>query len=134
MHCTIVGDSLAVGVAAVAPYCDSRALPGIGSGDFLRRYAWSISGGQVLISLGANDGPNATTVQNLTLLRGRIAARQVFWLLPGQSPRARGAISAVARAFGDRMIDTTRVVGPDGIHLPRVAYQAIAQLSLLGGD
>ncbi len=134
MHCTILGDSLAMGVAAAAPHCESRTVLGIGSAEFLRRLSWSVSGDRVLISLGANDARDAATVQNLARLRGRVTARQVFWLLPGQSANGRRAISAVARAFGDVIIDTVGVVGPDGIHLPRLAYQAIVQLVLSESD
>ena len=131
MNCTIVGDSLAVGVANYAPQCEALARVGIGSGEYLRAYAQPISGERVVISLGANDGPNAETLENLMLLRGRITAREVFWLLPSRSNQARSAIHAAARAFGDHLIDTQPVAGPDGLHLSGRAYQAVSQLTMV---
>ena len=118
MHCTVAGDSLAIGVAAYATQCVALARVGIGSGEYLRTLARPIGGERVVISLGVNDGPGAATLQNLARLRGCITAQEVFWLLPGLSDHARAAIRRVAEAFGDRLIDTKGVVGPDHLHLP----------------
>ena len=131
MYCVIAGDSLAIGVAFDAPQCEALARVGIGSRKYLHAYAQPISSQRVMISLGANDGPHAETLENLMLLRGRITAREVFWLLPGRSDQARGAIHAVARAFGDRLIDTQPAVGPDRLHLSGRAYQALVQLTMV---
>lgn len=129
MTCIILGDSLAVGVAAFAPRCESRAWPGVGTADFLRRNIANSSGDRVLISLGANDRPEAATVETLIQIRTAIAARLVFWLLPGRPEHARRAIARVARSFGDTMIDTAPVAGDDRVHLPSRAYQALARLT-----
>lgn len=130
MLCTIAGDSLAVGVGTFTPQCEVLARVGIGSSEYLRVYAQPISSDRVVISLGANDDPNASTRENLSVLRSRITARQVFWLLPGRSERAREAIYSVARSHGDHLIDTEPAVGLDRLHLSGQAYQAVAQLTM----
>ncbi|MHB0729920.1 hypothetical protein ACX4MZ_21470 [Roseomonas mucosa] len=127
---TVADDSLAVGVAASAPQCEALARVGIGTGDYLRTFARPIGGDRVVISLGVNDGPGAATLENLAGLRGCITARDVFWLLPGQSDRARHAIQRVAAAFRDRLIDTRPAVRRDHLHLTRRAYWAVAQLTV----
>ncbi|MDT8278625.1 hypothetical protein RQ734_21430, partial [Roseomonas mucosa] len=92
----------------------------------LRTLVRPIGGDRVVFSLGSNDSPGAATLENLARLRGCITAREVFWLLPGLSDRAREAITRMVDAFGERLIDTKGVVSPDHLHLPARAYWPVA--------
>ena len=129
LACVVLGDSLAVGVGQARPDCRVAAVSGISSD----RYIEFLSGvGNVrtaIISLGVNDGPGTATEENLLRLRVRVSAVTVYWLLTGTNPRAREAVRAVARRFGDRLIDAAPLAGPDHVHPDRNGYAALAALT-----
>ncbi|BFL66222.1 hypothetical protein [Roseomonas mucosa] len=77
-RCAVLGDSLAVGAARHAPGCEVRARVGIGSAEFARTYAVApVRADAVLISLGANDGGRADTLDHLATVRAAVVARSV---------------------------------------------------------
>ncbi|MHB0664177.1 hypothetical protein [Roseomonas mucosa] len=128
-RCTVLGDSLAVGAARHALGCEVRARVGIGSAEFARTYAATpVRADAVLISLGANDGGRANTLDHLATVRAAVVARSVTWVLPARGEGARRAILAIARGLGDRIIETRAVTGGDGLHLTAQAYWAVAQI------
>ena len=128
-RCAVLGDSLAVGAARHAPDCEVRARVGIGSAEFARTYAVApVRADAVLISLGANDGGRADTLDHLATVRAAVVARSVTWILPARGDGARRAILAIARGLGDRIIETRAVTGGDGLHLTAQAYWAVAQI------
>ena len=58
----------------------------------------------------------------------RITATHVFWILPARPEITRGIIRDVARAFGDRLIETRGFTGRDGLHLAPQTYRTIASV------
>lgn len=130
-RCAVLGDSLAVGAARHAPGCEVRARVGIGSAEFARTYAATpVRADAVLISLGANDGGRADTLDHLVAVRAAVVARSVTWILPARGDGARRAILAIAGGLGDRIIETRAVTGGDGLHLTAQAYWAVAQIAI----
>lgn len=130
-RCAVLGDSLAVGAARHAPGCEVRARVGIGSAEFARTYAATpVRADAALISLGANDGGRADTLDHLAAVRAAVVARSVTWVLPARGEGARRAILAIALGLGDRIIETRAVTGGDGLHLTAQAYWAVAQIAV----
>jgi lysophospholipase L1-like esterase len=79
-----------------------------------------------VISLGANDaGDDAATLRTL---RTRVMAARVIWLLPARPATARAAIALVAAEYGDALVDTAPLAGPDGLHPTGAGYRRIAEL------
>jgi hypothetical protein len=117
--CLILGDSIAVGIAAALSAlhplgCDVRAKVGASTGAIAAMvpassYRW------VLISAGSNDPADSKIAARLRLLRGAIRSRQVIWIYP----RALGAawtVYRVAYQNGDRTIGLTSLGSTDGVH------------------
>ena len=130
-RCAVLGDSLAVGAALHAPGCEGRARVGIASVEFARSYAATpVRADAVLISLSANDGGRTDTLDHLATVRAAVVAHSVTWVLPARGEAARQAIRAIARALGDRTIETRAVTGGDGLHLTAQAYWAVAQIAV----
>ena len=127
--CVVMGDSIAVGVAEYRPECEAIAKSGINSARYIETLLETRTAKTVVISLGVNDGSTIDTLENLREVRRQVHGRTVFWLLPGIRPRAQWAIRTVAHEFGDRLIDTKPVAGPDHLHPTGVGYQRIAALT-----
>ncbi len=129
--CMILGDSLAVGVAAFRPNCLAVAQVGISSTVFVNTKGLDFEPAQTaLISLGANDWSPSSTLLNLRRLRAEVVANKVYWLIPHKSPQMRAAIIAAAADHGDFIIDTAPLVGPDDLHPTQSGYKKIADTVL----
>jgi lysophospholipase L1-like esterase len=127
--CVIIGDSIAVGTASQAPACRVNAEVGISSRSYARERVDQVNADTVVISLGANDHPsNLGAPEAMEIVRSRISARRVVWLLP--SCGARAAAIEVARRHGDATIDAAPFAGADGIHPTAYGYRTLATEAL----
>ena len=127
LHCAILGDSLAQGVALLRPDCLSDTRVGISSASYVSAHVVSVTVQTALLSLGVNDGPpTVETVKHLLTLRRGVRSQQVYWMLPARSDETRGMIQVIARIHGDTVIETRGSTGPDGLHLTGSAYRRVA--------
>lgn len=126
--CLVIGDSIAVGVGQYLPECHTEARVGITSRQFIHTLLSPREAGRVVISLGVNDDPAASTARNLRMVRENERGATVYWLLPANHEYARVAIRLVAAEFGDRVIDTAPQVGRDGLHPTGSGYRVLAKL------
>lgn len=118
MDCLVLGDSIAVGLAA-ASHCRSVAKVGISSPAYTKAHVSFPRAGVTVISLGSND---AGACACLKTLRSRISGA-VVWILPLNNPNARSLIHSVAAAHGDRVVGFSD--SNDGVH-PR-SYSALGK-------
>lgn len=126
--CLVVGDSIAVGTAealvADGLRCAVHAQVGASSGDTLRTLDRTAPAERALIALGSNDPRNPLLMRNLVALRQRIAAVRVTWLT-AYDRGAAAVTTAVARAFGDEVVQLGVHASNDGIH--PASYRRIAR-------
>jgi hypothetical protein len=132
-ECLIMGDSIAVGIGQAKPECATIARVGITSKkwnkDFSNHLTFKKSYKVVVISLSTNDMWNQTT-ESLYDIRSKVQSNMVVWVLPSQTlkPKQRAIVKAMAEEFGDKVLDITNKVGPDGIHPPNLdSYRKIAK-------
>ena len=125
--CLILGDSTALGtasaLAASGMRCEVHARVGASSAETLRSWVGGARTPFVLIASGSNDPNNPALATNLTALRRRTSAVKVTWLAPYDATAAR-VVSAVANAFGDRVISLAYQPTRDRIH--PVSYRSVA--------
>ncbi len=132
LSCMMVGDSIAVGVGQARPECETVAQVGISSSRYIEtllppgRTEVDIA----VISLGVNDDASLDTIDNLRLVRARIAGRTVVWLLPGLKENVRTMIRTVAAENGDRTVDTRPQAGRDHLHPTGAGYEIIASATI----
>jgi hypothetical protein len=126
--CTVIGDSIAVGVARSSPSCVVAAAIGVTSTAWESRHPGPIESRKVLISLGSNDHDGVDTERALRSIRSRIRSGEVTWLLSANNWRASDIARSIARDHGDRVIDVRTVVGPDGIHPSPSGYYRMAAM------
>lgn len=114
--CTIIGDSIAVGLGQQMAECRTIAKVGISSGGWDAQHPDAITGRDtVVISLGSNDGGDGLyTFKHLATIRERIKAKRVIWIVPACSEAARRSVYHVADVHNDIVIPFTP--GADGIH------------------
>jgi lysophospholipase L1-like esterase len=124
VDCTILGDSIAVGVSRVMSECRSDAA--IGRATPHQSVPLGTSR-LVVISLGSNDSNEATAERNLRHLRSSVRAERVVWLIPTAPLGVREVVRRVAHDFGDRIIDVQPQVGRDGVHPTETGYHRLAQ-------
>jgi len=123
MICTVIGDSIAVGMAQQLPQCAALAHKGWTSRQWHSRYSQLTADGRVVISLGSNDF-GIDTAAELRLIRRQFAhADRVIWIVPA---RQADAVRTVAAEFGDAMVSIP-ALGPDHIHPTGHAYRAMAK-------
>jgi lysophospholipase L1-like esterase len=123
IDCTIIGDSIAVGVGAFAPRCHVMAQVGISSPAFIQKYGSTFTTSEILvISLGSNDGAEGITKASLLLLRKGIKAKYVWWILPQHNHEV---VVAVAAQYGDLTLAPSKV-SKDGVHPTVDAYKEMA--------
>lgn len=126
MSCTILGDSIAVGVHQYDRSCNLVGRVGISSQQFAVRYTILTSVNSTLISLGSNDG-SYDSLADLRLIRSRISSRDVLWLVPANNRLARENVLTIVREYRDRTIFVSDYVGRDGVHPNTPGYQEIAR-------
>ena len=132
MHCAIIGDSLAVGVATAAHECMSQARVGITSAAFLRELAHPVSADLVVISLGANDG--RPDYKALVAIRKLITAQRVIWLVPAiPDQMTRGNLRVLAAGFADKIIDLAPITGGK-LHATPAGYATVAKMAGVAED
>jgi len=134
LHCAILGDSLAQGVAILRSDCLSDTKVGISSASYVSGHIVSVTAQTALLSLGVNDGPpTVETVKHLLKLREGISAQHVYWMLPARPAEIRGLIQVIARMHCDTVIETRGSTGPDGLHLTGPAYRHVAGVFEVSG-
>ena len=134
IECLILGDSIAVGTATVRQECVSYSTGGYNTWQWNRKYAdKNLSAASVIISLGTNDHKGVNTERELMKMRGRIDAKQVYWIMPPCNERfckqdINKIVETIARQFGDAIIRTDRVQR-DAIHPSWAGYKELAERS-----
>ena len=127
IECLIVGDSIAVGTAHFRPECAVMAKSGINSRDWNERYFHDqLQSDTVIISLGSNDLKTLNTFKEIILLRSRIKARRVFWILPANKPQKVELIRMVAAEYKDTIVPIPNV-SKDKVHPTPQGYRELAK-------
>ena len=127
--CLILGDSLAAGVAMARPDCKADTKVGISSAAYVGGHLIAATTDVALLSLGVNDHEaTLASAEHLIQLREGLTARRIYWVLPARPEMIREMIEQIARAYGDRLIETKGSTGPDGLHLTSSAYRAVARV------
>ena len=126
IECLIVGDSIAVGTAHFRPECAVMAKSGINSRDWNEKhYHDQLQSDTVIISLGSNDLKTLNTFKEIILLRSRIKARRVFWILPANKPQKVELIRMVAAEYKDTIVPIPKV-SKDQVHPTVQGYRELA--------
>jgi lysophospholipase L1-like esterase len=128
IECAILGDSIAVGVAARNPECRVQAVVGINSHDYSVRFSQNISANLALISIGSNDASDPRSAAAIRLMRDRLTADQVTWLLSPNNARTSDMVRRIARERGDRVIEVRPFVGQDGVHPTSAGYHRLSSI------
>jgi lysophospholipase L1-like esterase len=128
MSCTIVGDSIAVGVGELRKDCETVAQIGIDSSSWKSKWAYIVKYGDVvLISLGTNDRFGTPTEDNLYEIRSRIPQNsKVLWILPANSRRVREIVMRIAEESDDKAVFLNSVEA-DGLHPTPSGYRALSK-------
>ena len=127
IDCLIVGDSIAVGTAHFRPECAVMAKSGINSKDWNERHFHDqLKSDTVIISLGSNDLKTLNTFREIILLRSRVKARRVFWILPANKPQKVELIRMVAEEYKDTIIPIPKV-SSDKVHPTTQGYRELAK-------
>ena len=121
MDCTVIGDSIAVGVNRFLR-CHEMAQVGRSS-SYQSAHMKKVSEGLVIISLGSNDPVSPKLLQDLRSVRSRVGDRRVLWLVP-YDRRAARTVYSVAAERGDGLVDLKLFASKDWIH-PR-NYREVA--------
>ncbi len=131
LDCLIIGDSIAVGTAAVKTECVSYAVGGYNTWQWNKKFAdKDLTAGSVIISLGTNDHDGVNTFKELSIMRARVSAQNVYWILPPCNdkfckPNVNEWVKIIARSRGDTIIETKRLQ-KDGIHPSWAGYKELA--------
>ena len=136
LDCLIVGDSIAVGVAAVKTECVAYAKGGINSKQWVNQNIAKtpLIAKSVIISLGSNDHKYINTESELRTIRQLTKADRVYWVLPAGNLKAsqvniqwiQGLIKEIAKEYGDIVLPITRLQ-KDGIHPSGAGYKKLAE-------
>lgn len=132
LDCLILGDSIAVGVHQYKTQCYSYVKGGINSKVFNEQYVNKrkndFGSEVVIISLGSNDGGvGVKTYNELYVLRQRIKAQRVYWVLPNPAkfPKQADDVKLIAESFGDHVLKTNQYQ-PDQVHPNVAGYKELA--------
>lgn len=99
LECLIIGDSIGQGIANARTECVSYAHRGYNSRQINRLYRTiEFNADTVIISLGTNDNKYVDTYHELLLLRERITAKKVIWIMPAAVNPKSGAILSIIEA------------------------------------
>lgn len=113
--CSIVGDSLAVGVAQHLRRCRRNAKVGLASNQIARRIKPTPES-IVVVSAGSNDPASPDLAANLRRIRGRSMGRRIVWIAPAD-PRAARIVTQIAAEHEDAVVQARSVpIGRDGVH------------------
>ena len=135
LECLIIGDSIAVGLTAYRPECASLSKGGINTWQYNKQYkSQDLTADSVIISLGSNDHKHIKTLDELTKLRQRVQARQVYWILPHGNLKAsevpieniQSIVKQLAADYGDIVVPITRVQ-KDNIHPSTAGYKLLSE-------
>ena len=135
LECLIIGDSIAVGLAAHRPECASLSKGGINTWQWNQRYkSQDLTADSVIISLGSNDHKHVKTQHELIKIRQQVNARQVYWILPHGNLKASGVeikkiqaiVKQIAAEYGDIVVPITRVQ-KDNIHPSTAGYKQLSE-------
>jgi lysophospholipase L1-like esterase len=103
------------------------AKSGINSRDWNERHFHDqVKSDTVIISLGSNDLKTLNTFKEIILLRSRIQARRVFWILPANKPQKVELIKMVAAEYKDTVIPIPNV-STDKVHPTPQGYRELAK-------
>lgn len=132
-ECLIVGDSIAVGTHRVLPECVTYAKGGINS------WQWNkdnpvpnrnLSAKTAIISLGSNDHKGVNTFKELMVVREKVQADHVYWIMPAIKPQVQEIVRKVAATNNDTVIEIKHLQ-PDGVHPSMRGYKDIASQAKL---
>jgi lysophospholipase L1-like esterase len=114
--CYVLGDSIAVGTASRLPECGHDAQVGLNTRQAVSRFVVVPNVDLIVVSLGANDGwLHQETVSNLRVVRARLHAKKVVWILPVDGTDKTN-VKTVAKEYGDDVLDVDKVVSRDHVH------------------
>lgn len=135
LDCMVIGDSIAVGVHTQRQECVAYAKGGINTWQWNKMYGEKdLTAGTVIISLGTNDHKYIKTEKELLLMRSKVKATKVFWILPvGNLPgsqvpieQIQNTVKNIAKQYGDVVLPITRVQ-TDNIHPSWAGYKELAE-------
>lgn len=131
-ECLIIGDSIADGIARYRQECPQITRSGVNSSMFNKNFSKKVQEqsqgvSTVIISLGSNDHDGVKTYNELFVLRERMDANRVFWILPNKKmrPQQYDDVKLIALSFGDTVIEP-KSVSDDGIHPTYDGYKDLA--------
>lgn len=101
-NCVAIGDSIAVGLSWIT-HCTQLAQVGRTTAK-QAAIVTKLETGTAIISLGSNDPMNPNLLRDLRTVRAAVQASFVVWVVPYHRDAAT-AVRAVARAYGDGMIE-----------------------------
>jgi lysophospholipase L1-like esterase len=128
----IIGDSIAVGTSQVKTECVSHSVGGYNSWQWNKKFGnKSLAASTMIISLGTNDHSGVHTFKELSIMRFRVTADRVFWILPPCNdkfckPHVNEIVEIIARSRGDMIIKTDRLQ-KDAIHPSWAGYKELAE-------
>ena len=131
LECLIIGDSIAVGVAQQRTECVSYSTGGLNTWQWNKKYSDKVLASPVvIISLGTNDHKGVKTLSELTAMRNRVTAQQVYWIMPPCNdkfckPEVNEWVKQIANSRGDKIISTNRLQA-DAIHPSWAGYKELA--------
>jgi len=134
LDCMIIGDSIAVGVSQVRTECVSHSIGGYNTWQWNKKFGKTdLTASTMIISLGTNDHQGVHTFKELSIMRSRVTADRVFWILPPCNdkfckPNVNEIIEIIARSRGDTIIKTDRLQ-KDAIHPSWAGYKELANQS-----
>lgn len=117
--CLILGDSTGVGtasaLAAQGLRCEVHARVSAPSSETVQTWRGGRPVDRALIALGSNDATSPSLARNLLTLRRRVLAGRVTWLAP-YHPGAAQVVTALARSFGDEVVQLANYGSKDRVH------------------
>ena len=132
LECLIIGDSIAQGISNIRKECTAIVKSGINS------YTWNsrnivndLSADTVIISLGTNDPYTMNTFRELLLLRQRIYARKVMWVMPAIKPGVQDIVRIIANSYSDTIL-TIPELSKDKVHPTSNGYKYLAEKTKQG--
>jgi lysophospholipase L1-like esterase len=132
LECLIIGDSIAVGTHQFKQECVAYAKGGINSWQWNKMYGNKpLASPSVIISLGTNDHSGVHTFKELSLMRSRVSAERVYWILPPCNDKfcksdVNEIVEIIAKSRNDIIIKTNRLQ-PDGIHPSWAGYKELVK-------